>query len=59
MRKLASFGFSEKALSMQEPILQGYASRLIARLAEESAKGPVDMASWWIFSTFVRVPRLV
>lgn len=55
MRKLATFGFSEKALATQEPMLQGYAYRLMERLKEVSKKGSVDMAAWWIFSTFVRI----
>lgn len=53
MRKLANLAFSEKALTAQEPLLQGYARRLIARLTEESTKGSLDIAAWWMYSTFV------
>jgi hypothetical protein len=39
-----SYGFSEKALKNQEPILNIYFNTLIEKLKENSANGPVDLS---------------
>lgn len=51
-RRLLSHAFSEKALREQEPILKKYVDLLIARLRQNAAKRPLDMVSWYNFTTF-------
>jgi hypothetical protein len=55
MRRLQSHAFSEKALSAQETVIQGYVSQLIRGLsqqAEASKTGLVSIGSWFNFATF-------
>lgn len=48
LRRLLSYGFSERALRAQFDIIQGYVDYLIARLRGESSKGgAVDMVKWY------------
>jgi hypothetical protein len=39
-----SYGFSEKALKDQEPILNIYFNALMEKLKESSSNGPVDLS---------------
>ena len=56
MRKVWGHAFTEKALRAQEPVLQMYVSRFIARLREvveeEASGGPLDIVQWFNFLTF-------
>ena len=45
-RRLLSHAFSEKALREQEGILLTHINKLVGRLVEESAKGPVNIVRW-------------
>ncbi|KAH8424434.1 cytochrome P450 [Aspergillus melleus] len=52
-RRLLSHAFSEASLRGQEPIIKGYIDLLIQRLHEQSnGAQPVDMVSWYNFTTF-------
>jgi hypothetical protein len=55
MRRLQSHAFSEKALSAQETVIQGYVHQFIKGLgqqAEASKTGTVSLGSWFNFATF-------
>lgn len=52
MRKNLNPGFSEKALRQQEPQIMGYVNLLIQRLKDHSQDGPLDICSWYNFTTF-------
>jgi hypothetical protein len=55
MRRLQSHAFSEKALSAQETVIQGYVGQFIRGLgqqAEASKTGLVSLGSWFNFATF-------
>ncbi|KAI0205604.1 cytochrome P450 [Astrocystis sublimbata] len=58
MRKALAPGFSARALSDQEPILQLYVDPLVKRLAEQTTKQSssggveVDLGPWFNFTTF-------
>lgn len=53
MRRSLSHAFSDKALRAQEPIVQKYVDLLVQRLHENSSKdGPIDMISWYNYTTF-------
>ena len=50
MRRLLSHAFSDKALREQEPLVQSYVDLLMHKLHAQS--GPVDMVSWFNWTTF-------
>lgn len=48
LRRLLSYGFSEKALRAQEPIVQQYLDLLIRRLRDLGEKGEmIDIVTWY------------
>ena len=48
-RKALSFGFSERAMRNQEPILQSYIDLLIKKLKDKAEMGEkTDMVSWYV-----------
>ncbi|KFY23056.1 hypothetical protein V493_06128, partial [Pseudogymnoascus sp. VKM F-4281 (FW-2241)] len=51
-RRLISHAFSDKALREQEPLIKGYVDLLIQRLHERASAGPLDMVSWYNWTTF-------
>ncbi|ELR05414.1 hypothetical protein VC83_03574 [Pseudogymnoascus destructans] len=51
-RRLIAHAFSDKALREQEPLIKGYVDLLIQRLHERSSTGPLDMVSWYNWTTF-------
>ncbi|KAL8985648.1 MAG: hypothetical protein Q9177_004379 [Variospora cf. flavescens] len=51
-RRLLAHAFSESALREQEPILQLYAHKLLARLSGECHAGPLDMVAWLTYASF-------
>lgn len=53
IRRLLSYGFSEKALREQEPLIQEYCDLLINRLEGLRVKGEeIDMVKWYNVSLF-------
>ncbi|RYC56703.1 hypothetical protein CHU98_g9512 [Xylaria longipes] len=58
MRKALAPGFTSRALSAQEPILQQYVNLLVERLTEQTIKQPdingveIDIAPWFNFVAF-------
>lgn len=55
-RKILAHAFSDKALKDQEPLLKHWADLLVVKLTELSSRPspkPVDMASWYNFTTYV------
>ncbi|KAF4626368.1 hypothetical protein G7Y89_g11791 [Cudoniella acicularis] len=58
MRRVLGYGFTQRALRAQEPIIQKYASMLIDRLRDQigvssnSDDAVVDIVSWFNFFTF-------
>lgn len=52
IRKVWGHAFTEKALRLQEPVLQMYVSKFIARLREVEASGALDIVQWLNFLTF-------
>ena len=50
-RRIFTYGFSNKALKEQEPILNKYFDLLIRRL-KENCNEPVDLTAWYNFLTF-------
>jgi cytochrome P450 len=57
IRKLFAFGFSEKAMREQEPILKEYINLMFRRVVEESKEGaqPVDILQWYNVSVCYKV----
>lgn len=51
-RRILSNGFSTKSMLDQQPIIKGYIDLLIERLHAISSKGPIDMVSWYNYTTF-------
>ncbi|KAK6063085.1 trichothecene c-15 hydroxylase [Seiridium cupressi] len=53
-RRLMSNGFSAQAMFEQQPIIRKYIDQLFERLHAEALQGtkPVDMVSWYNFTTF-------
>jgi hypothetical protein len=45
-------GFSDKGLRDQEPRVMKYVGLLIERLRDHSKDGPVDISTWYNFTTF-------
>lgn len=54
LRRQLSHGFSERSMRAQEPLITQYVDLLIRRLHEKCGSGtkPVDMVSWYNFTTF-------
>ncbi|KAL3425116.1 cytochrome P450 ClCP1 [Phlyctema vagabunda] len=53
IRRLLSYGFSEKALREQEVLVQGYCTMFLDRLDELRTLGAeIDMVKWYNFFTF-------
>ena len=55
MRRILAYAFSEKALKMQEPLVQSYIDSLIAQLdnqVDSMAQGKVNMENWYRWTTF-------
>lgn len=54
LKRTLAPAFSERALRLQEPIMQGYLDLLIQRLMEESKNGelPVNLRDWLNYLTF-------
>ena len=50
-RRLLSHAFSEKALREQEGILTSYVTKLLEQLRKRCAMGPVNMVSWYNFTS--------
>ncbi|RSL59492.1 hypothetical protein CEP53_005776 [Fusarium sp. AF-6] len=51
LRRLLSNGFSDRSLREQEPIVKRYVDLLLQRLHENSER-PVDIISWYNYTTF-------
>ncbi|OHE96920.1 cytochrome P450 [Colletotrichum orchidophilum] len=51
-RRILSNGFSAKSMQEQQPIIKGYVDLLIERLHGISSNGPVDIVSWYNYTTF-------
>ena len=59
-RKVLNHGFSNKALAMQESILQQYANLLVKRFGEYATSGvEIDISDWYQFITFDVISDLV
>lgn len=52
LRRNMAYGFSERSMREQEPIMHKYIDLLISRLRDLCGQGPVDMAAWYNFTTF-------
>ncbi|KAM5346017.1 hypothetical protein ACJ41O_011878 [Fusarium nematophilum] len=52
LRRQLSFGFSERCLRGQEPIITRYIDQLISGLHKHCQSGAVDLMSWYNFATF-------
>lgn len=54
LRRQLAHGFSDRSMREQEPIIKAYVDLLMTRLRERCANGekPLDMASWFNFTTF-------
>ncbi|KAK4150684.1 Isotrichodermin C-15 hydroxylase [Chaetomidium leptoderma] len=61
LRRAVAGGFSERAMTAQEPVIQGYVDLLMRRLREQSGRGKavVDMVQWYNWTTFDVVGDLV
>ncbi|WYZ34560.1 hypothetical protein EsH8_I_000836 [Colletotrichum jinshuiense] len=51
-RRILSNGFSAKSMQEQQPIIRGYIDLLMKRLHGICGDGPVDVVSWYNFTTF-------
>ncbi|GKT41929.1 trichothecene C-15 hydroxylase [Colletotrichum spaethianum] len=51
-RRILSQGFSAKSMQDQQPIIKGYIDLFIERLHSLASEGPVDMVSWYNYTTF-------
>ncbi|KAF6831904.1 toxin biosynthesis cytochrome p450 [Colletotrichum musicola] len=52
MRRLQNPAFSDKALKAQESVITGYVDLLVHQLHGQADGSPVDMNSWYNFTTF-------
>ena len=52
LRRTLAHGFSDRSMREQEPLIKKYVDLLIQRLHENYRKGPANMASWYIYTTF-------
>ena len=54
MRRILAHAFSEKALKMQEPLIQSHVDILMEQLKQDSIKsgGKVDVEAWFRWTTF-------
>lgn len=52
LRRTMAHGFSDRSMREQQPIIKSYVDLLIRRLRENCAKGPVDIMSWYNYTTF-------
>jgi cytochrome P450 len=55
LRKVFSHGFSDKALKLQEPLIQGYVTKLIGIISKATTADPdvkLDMVKLYNFTTF-------
>ncbi|KAF3769441.1 benzoate 4-monooxygenase cytochrome P450 [Cryphonectria parasitica EP155] len=53
-RRVLAHAFSERAVTAQEALLQGYVDQLVGRLQEVTTQSqePVDMVKWYNWTTF-------
>lgn len=51
-RRILSHGFSAKSMQDQQPIIKSYIDLLIERLHSIAGQGPLDVVSWYNFTTF-------
>ncbi|KZL85141.1 cytochrome p450 [Colletotrichum incanum] len=51
-RRILSHGFSAKSMQDQQPIIKSYIDLFIERLHGIASKGPVDIMSWYNYTTF-------
>ncbi|KAK2728646.1 trichothecene c-15 hydroxylase [Colletotrichum kahawae] len=51
-RRILSHGFSAKSMQDQQPIIKSYIDLLIERLHTIAGRGPLDVVSWYNFTTF-------
>lgn len=52
LRRLLSHGFSDRSLREQQPLIMKYIDLLIQRMHEKHSTGPVDLSSWYNYTTF-------
>lgn len=51
-RRLLAYGFSDKGMRAQQPLIQRHIDLLIRRLRERSGKDSLDMVEWFNWCTF-------
>lgn len=51
-RRLLAYGFSDKGMRAQQPLIQRHSDLLLQRLRERCDKGAVDICEWFNWCTF-------
>ncbi|KAK1960907.1 cytochrome P450 [Colletotrichum sublineola] len=51
-RRILSHSFSARSMQEQQPLIIGYVNLLLERLHSIAGQGPVNMVSWYNFTTF-------
>ncbi|KAJ9660480.1 hypothetical protein H2201_006902 [Coniosporium apollinis] len=51
-RRLLSYGFSDRGMRDQQPLIQRHIDLLVQRLRERATQGSLDMAEWYNWTTF-------
>ncbi|EME39031.1 cytochrome P450 monooxygenase-like protein [Dothistroma septosporum NZE10] len=51
-RRLLAYGFSDRGMRAQQPLIQRHIDLLVKRLSENSGKGSLDIVEWYNWCTF-------
>ncbi|UJO25015.1 Fatty acid synthase beta subunit hexB [Fulvia fulva] len=51
-RRLLAYGFSDRGMRAQQPLIQRHINLLVKRLGQKSAKGSLDIVEWYNWCTF-------
>lgn len=57
-RRLLAYGFSDRGMRAQQPLIQRHINLLVKRLGQKSAKGSLDIVEWYNWCTFDIVSML-